>query len=175
MPKNRVVQFPGTSSLEYIAVAPASPRQRTLFDQGLENRGKIVFLDIRWLAEDTLLALVARNAVTALVDLRPRPVFDRPRFRHRHVVHYLFERDVHYLEYAMVVRGARGRSGCDDMGARIAEYLLHGLTLCLYDEAARSAGWLDEIRHVARHAPGYLAEMHPRALAGVPPAPARDV
>ena len=46
--------------------------------------------------------------------------------------------------------------------------LERGLTVFLYDEAAKSAGWLDEIRHLIRDAPGFLAEMHPRALAAAP-------
>jgi hypothetical protein len=173
MPEDKVVRFPGASAATTISDALEPHRQPNLFGHTDENRGKIVFLDIRWLAEEMLLTLLTRNAVTALVDLRPRPVFDRPRFRHRDVVHYLHERNVLYLEYAMLARGVRDsasqfRHKPEGAEEKISALLGRGLTVCVYDEASKTAGWLEEIRYVLRHAPDYLAEMHPRALIGAP-------
>lgn len=172
MPEDKVVCFPNVSrtSSEKSNVAPA-PLQPNLFDDGSMNRGRIVFLDITWLIEDTLLNIVAKNGVAALVDLRPRPVFERPRFRHRHVVHYLYERNINYLEYAMLARIDRGtgvRSPCwpEDVDLRFQEMLTLGLTVCIYDDGSRSAGWIEDFRHLVQTAPGYLAELHPRALVG---------
>jgi hypothetical protein len=149
--------------------------QPSLFDHDGANIGKIVFLDISWLAEDTLLNLVARNGVTALIDLRPRPVFERPRFRHRHVVRYLYEQNVHYLEYAMLARtavstGVHSPSWQEGAKAHFCAILPRGLTVCLYDEGSRSAGWIDHVRHLVRTMPSYLAEVNPRALVGSPEA-----
>ncbi|HEV7325450.1 MAG TPA: hypothetical protein VGN91_10290 [Bosea sp. (in: a-proteobacteria)] len=174
MSDNKVVRFPRPSEAWHEkskAFSPA-PLQPSLFDHAGANRGRIVFLDIIWLAEDTLLNIVVRNGVTDLVDLRPRPVFERPRFRHRQVVHYLYERNVGYLEYAMLARRDRNTSfnssWSEGIEIRFREMLTRGLTLCLYDDGARSAGWVDDVRHLVDMAPDYLAEVHPRALVGAP-------
>lgn len=173
MPEDKVLRFPGVFAPTIISDTLEPHQQPNLFGHAGENRGKIVFLDICWLAEETLLTLLTRNAVTALIDLRPRPVFDRPRFRHKNVVHYLHERNVLYLEYAMLARGVRDPAShirYKSQGAeqKIGALLGRGLTVCVYDEASKTVGWLEEIRHVLRHAPDYLAEMHPRALIGAP-------
>ena len=88
-------------------------------------------------------------------------------------MHYLCEHGVHYLEYAMLARSAADdwvRSHTWPLGAeaRIHEMLSRGLTVCLYDEGARSAGWIDAVRHMVRSTPSYRAEVHPRALVGAP-------
>ena len=134
-----------------------------------------VFIDVSSLDEEILLNIVARNGVSALVDLRPRPVFDRPHFRHRHVVHYLYNRNVSYIEYAMFSRS--GISGStpswpEDTAARLKGLLARGLVICLYDEASRSAGWISDFRSKSRYVLGYVPELHPRALVGSPKEPA---
>lgn len=169
MSDDKVLGFPGGPSTPPSRTLP--PQQLSLFDHRGDNCGRIAFLDVHWFAEETLLNLMSCNGVTALVDLRPRPVFERPRFRHRHVVHYLCEHGVHYLEYAMLARSTTDdwvRSHAWPLGAeaRIHEVLSRGLTVCLYDEGARSAGWIDAVRHMVRSTPGYRAEVHPRALVG---------
>lgn len=170
MADEKVIRFP-VMSKTYPDERPLMPTdvQLGLFDYRGLNSGKIAFLDITWLAEETLFDLVARNGVTALIDLRPRPVFERPRFRHRHVVRYLYEQNVHYLEYAMLARtkaiAAEESSFLRESArAHFCAVLPRGLTVCLFDEGSRSAGWINEVRHLVRTMPSYLAEVHPRAL-----------
>jgi len=173
MADSKILRFTGASS-----ALPTDPlketskaQQLSLFEQMGENLGRIVFLDISWLAEETLLNVMTRNGVTALFDLRPKPVFERPRFRHRHVVQYFFQNNVQYLEYAMLARDIRDdwrRSSGSPPNAEapLREMLSRGLTICLFDEATRSAGWIDDVRRLVRSTPGYRAEVHPRALVG---------
>lgn len=172
MAEEKVIRLPDASKLrkDEPRFLPAN-FQPSLFDHTGANTGKIVFLDITWLAEETLLNLVARNGVTALIDLRPRPVFEKPRFRHRHVVRYLYEQNVYYLEYAMLARStastdAQLPSSQEGTKAHFRSVLPLGLTVCLYDEATRSAGWIEHVRHLVRTMPSYLAEVHPRSLIG---------
>ena len=174
MNDEKVVSFPGPVSTVFPPRQKEIVTQAGLFDHGGDQRGKIVFLDIGWLAEETLLNSLARNGVTALVDLRPRPVFHRPLFRHRDVVCYLYERNIIYIEYAVLAKcygkiESLFRHGLASAGEEKIDALLgRGLTICLYDDSAKSAGWLDEFRHLLRHAPSFRAEMHPRALAAAP-------
>ena len=151
MAEDKIVRLTGAPHATANSRAPEPQRQQNLFGHAGDNRGKIVFLDICWLAEETLLTLLTRNAVMALIDLRPRPVFDRPRFRHRKVVHYLHERNVIYLEYAMLARCVRDPAspfGYASEGAekKISALLGRGLTVCIYDEASKTTGWLEEVR-----------------------------
>jgi hypothetical protein len=173
MSEDKVVGFPGARGKFPIRALPA--QQLSLFDHRGDNCGKIAFVDVRWFAEETFLNLMSRNGVSTLVDLRPRPVFERPHFRHRHVVHYFCQHSVHYLEYAMLARKTTEdwiRPNAWPLGAQaqMNEVLSRGLTVCLFDEGSRSAGWIDAVRHMIRLTPSYRAEVHPRALVGIPEA-----
>ena len=145
--------------------------QHDLFAVPASNRGKIVFFDVADLVEETLLRLIAANAVTALVDIRPAPVFSRPRFRHRDVVEYLHHRDVRYVEYAFAVASpvkdkALAAIRSTDAYGWIEPALERGLALCIHDAKARELGWLDDMRRMLRHCDGYVAEVHPRSMIG---------
>ncbi|GBU15899.1 MULTISPECIES: hypothetical protein [Methylobacteriaceae] len=146
--------------------------QHSLFPARDEGRGKVAFVDVGALDEERLFRLLALNAVTALVDLRPCPVFERPRFRHKSVVFHLRDRDIRYIEFAMLVRRPLADPTLVSMGvsnayAKIEPALTMGLSICIYDTAARDLGWLDQMRRLLRHSSTYQAELHPRALAGV--------
>ena len=174
MSNENVVTFPGSVSAAFPARTRARDAQSALFGCEAEQRGYIVFLDIEWRKQETFLTLLARNAVRGLVDLRPRPVFDKPRFRHRDVVQYLYERDVIYLEYGLLSKYnsklvERSRCGLQCEGEEKLNTILgRGLTLCLYDDASRAVGWLDEVRRLLQHSPSFHAEIHPRALDAAP-------
>lgn len=146
--------------------------QRDLFALPTANRGKIVFFDVADLVEETLLRLIASNAVTALVDLRPAPVFKRPRFRHSDIVHYLHHRDIRYVEFAFAVTWPskdRALAAIQSTHAYgwIEPALERGLALCIHDEKARELGWLDDVRRMLPHCEGYVAEVHPRSMIGL--------
>lgn len=170
MSAGKVLSFP--HRMEVHACNREIVHQHDLFAKPASNRGKIVFFDVADLVEETLLRLIAANAITALVDLRPTPVFSRPRFRHRDVVHYLHHRDIRYVEYAFAVtwpakdRALAAMRSSDAYGW-IEPALERGLALCIHDAKARELGWLDDMRRMLRHCDGYVAEVHPRSMMGL--------
>jgi hypothetical protein len=143
-------------------------RDPALFASADIGRGKIVFVKIDNFVEETFLKLIALNAVTAIIDLRPRPVFGRPHFHHKRTVSYLFQRKIAYIEYALS-RNARQISNVSShedevLKSALESALIRGLTVCVYDETSREVGWLDQFRKTLRSISGYNAEMNPRSL-----------
>lgn len=141
-------------------------------DLGERGRGMVVFADIDDFAEDILVHVLAANAIKAVVDLRPCPVFERPRFRHKNVVFHLYHQGIPYVEMAMLAiwPASDRRLGTFDREqtySSIEPAMDLGLTLCIYDKDAREAGWLEETRRMIRHSKTFVAELHPHALAGI--------
>ncbi len=143
-------------------------RDPTLFASADIGRGKIAFVKIDNFVEETFLRLIALNAVTAIIDLRPRPVFGRPHFHHKRTVSYLFQQKIAYIEYALSsnARPISNVSSREDKVLKTAleNALNRGLTVCVYDETSREVGWLDQFRRTLRSISGYNAEMNPRSL-----------
>jgi hypothetical protein len=172
MPDSKVVSFPKrVNQPSEPDVNPTAP-VATLFGCTLHGRGKVAFLDVEWLVEDSLLGIVTRNGVTGLLDLRPRPIFARPKFRHKKVVLYFYEHKVSYVEYAMLARETRRgiEPFCrrpEGTGALIVDLLARGLTICLFDREAKELGWVEDVRHVLRSTRSFSSELHPRSLAGL--------
>lgn len=175
MAERKVLSFPSRS----VEAGPYRPRcdyqhQPSLFGDGADGRGKVAFIDIKILTEEPFLRILTMNGVRAVVDLRPVPVFERPRFRHRQVVFYFHDRHIQYVEFAFTVkRPVRMRSDLaamqgSDLYGKIEKALENGLALCLYDEASRELGWLDEMRRILRLSNAHLAELNPRSLIGMP-------
>jgi hypothetical protein len=144
------------------------PRDRDLFGCAHEARGKVVFLDEADWREETLLQLMTSNPVGAVVDLRARPIFRLPRFRHRHVVSYFHKHAIQYLEYARILREypPEGAAGIDKLASILFSRSDVGLTICLYDETTKQRGWLASIRQTMRLSPEHFVELHPSALNG---------
>jgi len=132
------------------------------------------FVDIAALDEPTLFALIDACGAKALFDMRPCPVFERPRFRHKPVVFRLYDLGVRYHEFAMLVYGStRDRTLSDEetraLRKAIDAALSPGPALFLYDGDARAWGWLEQVRLFLRHAPCGAVELNPRSLAGRDP------
>lgn len=171
MPEQKVVRFPVPDGARF-SEPPLHCLGAGLPDGGTAGRGIVAFLDVAALTEESLLRLLASDLVKAVVDARPCPVFDMPRFRHKSVILNLYHRRIPYVEMAMLAiwPAADRRLGTfmrDEAYAAIEPALGLGLTLCLYDADARSTGWLEETRRMIRHARGFAAELHPHALAGL--------
>lgn len=169
MPDGNVVSFPGIGSA---FGAPPRSEEQISFGYTKDGRGKIAFVDVEGLAEEPLLRILASNGVTALLDLRPCPVFEKPRFRHKDVVFYLRDRNIKYVEFSLLVDWASAKAGfsallTSSVYAAVEPALASGLSICLYDGKAKEMGWLDEMRSVLRHSRTYSAELHPRSLAGI--------
>jgi hypothetical protein len=151
-----------------ISTSPQPPSDRDLFGSIREVRGKVVFLDEADWHEDSLLRVVARNSVSAVVDMRSRPVFRLPRYRHRRVVSYFHRHGIQYLELINVLRdipAAEKRISVDLTGV-VFSRAEHGLTICVFDNDTKERGWIDSIRALMISGTNHLVELHPRALAG---------
>ncbi len=169
MPNETLLKFPVDLDGAPIQVRKAEGTL-DLFGGNDKGSGRIVFVDVDALSEEILLRIIARNAIASVVDLRPRPVFMRPRFRHKRVVSYLYRRNVLYIEYAFLLLSmskspytAKKKSGSAD--EEIENALKRGLTMFLYDEEAKVAGLMDDVRRRLKRLSSFSAELHPRALA----------
>ncbi len=171
MTKGSVVQFP-LDSQSSLSSNRGKPERVDLFGGNVEGLGKIAFIDVGTLTEAILLHIVVRNAVAAIIDLRPRPVFSRPRFHHKNVVTYFLQRDICYFEYALALQGEHRASGplhqtANGLDHYIEEILQRGLTLLVYDDEAKERGWLDDVRYRLKRSGSFKAELNPRSLAGM--------
>ena len=164
MPEQKVIQFNARSGV----TQHAKVHHPELFHSTEIGRGKVAFIQIDDLVEGTFLNLIARNSVTAVVDLRPRPVFAKPNFQHKRTVAYLFQRKVTYIEYAFAIKAEGKQLPWTRPSASFASILegalSAGLTVCLFDGESQSIGWLDRFRRQIETMPSYSAEMHPRSL-----------
>ena len=168
MPEQKVVPFPGRGADRFGDLDAGFP-VHDLLREDVRGRGLVSFVDVAALDETSLLAIVARNHVGAVVDVRPSPVFDKPRFRHREVVFHLYRHGIPYIELAMLAiwPASERRLGTfmrEETFAALEAGLDRGLALCLYDADAREDGWLEEARRMIRQSRGFRAELLPTAL-----------
>jgi hypothetical protein len=144
-------------------VANPKSSQAFLISPPEDHVGKFVFVDIERFDEGNFLSLIARNAVSSIVDVRPMPIFDRPRFNHKDVFSFLFLNNVRYIEVALAplsVPESRLTFDADSLGLR------SGLTMCIFDHLAKDRGWVDLVRQSFRRSTNFVAEVNPRALMG---------
>ncbi len=141
---------------------------RDLFGSLQEVRGKVVFLDESDWNEESLLQVMTRNPIAAVVDMRSRPVFRMPNYRHRHIVSYLHRHGIQYLELINVLRkNSEGeRNIYLELSGIVFGRAEHGLTIFFYDATAKERGWLGSIRTLMKSGANRFVELHPRALAG---------
>lgn len=143
--------------------AEVADLQFDLFQPTQSPAGFFVFLDLDAYEQGDLLRVFARNAVSALIDLRPVPVFRRPRYNHREIVQFLSESRIAYFDYAMV-QNRGGAYGDVAIGRAVNRGRARGLTVCLYDERARERGLVDLARSNFNRSRFFKAELSPRAL-----------
>lgn len=147
----------------------ARPRVRgyKLFETDENGRGKVVFIDINELTENTMLEIVVRNAVRSVIDIRPNTVFDKPRFRHKSIVGYLHLWNIPYIEYAMTVRNRHVEEKQISVDDQIEDALGRGLVLCLFDSESKKCGWISDLRTRLARMPNFLAEVNSRSLISI--------
>lgn len=136
-----------------------SGRQSDLFGEAQPAGRYFCLLNINDLNEDRLLSIVVRHTVHTIVDLRQLPVFERPRFNHRHLMSYFRDHKVLYLEYAVALRNPEMFSA---LHREDNEPL--GLSLWIYDESTVSVGWYDHVRKSLKSTPLFDAEVPARTL-----------
>lgn len=141
------------------------PEQLELFDHTYGSVRAISYLDIAVLDQDRFIRSLIMNAVTTIIDLRGVPVFPKPRFDHRFLMSYFYERSVDYIEFAMIRKTPMKRVSADEALNRwFAATPSSGITACIIDEDAVRDGAVAFFRQsMAASTNGYV-EIHPRAL-----------
>lgn len=158
----KILKFP-TSKRAPTAIIS---KQRDLFDQIDGACAKIVFLDISELNEDRLLQMLAQNIIAAVVDLRPRPIFRAPKFRHKYVVSYLYRNRIRYIEAGLignVLTKEKLEIGLSLIPA-ISEGLETGITIFIYDDSTKEKDWVSNLRSYLKRDLGSWTELHPSVL-----------
>lgn len=143
----------------------SEPEQLELFDHAYTSIPTISYLDIAVLDQDRFIRSVIMNAVTTIIDLRGVPVFPKPRFDHRFLMSYFYERSVNYIECAMIRKLPAERiCAGESLNQWFSATLTSGMTACIIDDDAVREGAVASFRKsVAKSATGYV-EIHPRAL-----------
>lgn len=142
------------------------PEQLELFDHTYGSMRAISYLDIAILDQDEFIRSLIMNAVNTIIDLRCVPVFPKPRFDHRFLMSYFYERSVNYIEFAMIKKTS-AEHACDweSLNRWFAATPSNGMTACIIDDDAVYAGAVASFRKsMAKSANGFV-EIHPRALA----------
>lgn len=105
------------------------------------------------------------NAVTTVIDLRGVPVFPKPRFDHRFLMSYFYERSVNYIEFAMIKKSREESAReCESLSRWFTMMPSNGMTACIIDHDAIRGGAVASFRKsMASMVSGYI-EIHPRAL-----------
>ncbi len=159
------VQF-GCAAVEHVSnPLYREPKQLELFDLNYGATRAIAYLDIAVLDQDRLIRSLTMKSVKTIIDLRGVPVFPKPRFDHRYLMTYFYERSVDYIECAMIARAPIERSSRDDSLTRwFSGQYADGITACIIDDAAVSGGAVAAFRNRMTRTSDAFVEIHPRAL-----------
>ncbi|MNS79258.1 hypothetical protein D3C72_1129070 [compost metagenome] len=141
----------------------ANALQLDLFGGEVSLSNFVTFLDIDDLDQDIFLSILTKNPVSAVLDIRPRPVFRRPKFVHSEISQHMAVQHIHYFDYAVALGDADDGS-IRSIARRINYRRDHGLTLCLYDDSSRERGWIEAARRTLRRSRLFKAELSPTAL-----------
>jgi hypothetical protein len=98
------------------------------------------------------------------LDLRSRPVFERPRFHHKYLMGYFHARSIPYVELNLLVTSRESDRWVSASGTRIASAVREGVTVCVFDDHTVSSGRLLGFRRALRAHCEDWVELHPNAL-----------
>lgn len=141
------------------------PKQLDLFEHAYGALRVISYLDIAALEQEQLIRSLVKNAVTTIIDLRSVPVFPKPRFDHRYLMSYFYERSVNYIEFAMVEKLPTAHiCARESLDNWLASSRRFGVTACITDDAAIREGVVASFRKGMAKAVDAFIEVHPRAL-----------
>lgn len=143
------------------------PQQLDLFSGSLGAPRAIVYLSLNGLDQNMLLHSLIKNSVQTIIDLRGRPVFPKPRFDHKYLMTYFYNRSMEYIELAMVKHYAVGglsSAGTDRLSLWISRSHNPGVTVCIADDESVDGGAVTSFRHRIAASAFHWVELHPRAI-----------
>jgi Protein of unknown function, DUF488 len=168
MPAEKVVPIrPGQDQPTQRAVA-----QPRLFHDPAKSFGHVIFIDVANLSQDKLLAILSKNAVYSLIDVRNLPVFRKPKFNHAELWDYIVARKIEYID----LTSAQARREIDEafiallasqthpVFERLSRALERGVTLILYENGAETKRAMSGMRNLITHHSLFRAELHPSTL-----------
>lgn len=140
------------------------PQQLELFGYPLPQLKAVSFFDIDLADQEQMVTRIARSGVTTVLDLRSRPVFERPRFHHKYLMGYLHARSIPYVELNLIVRSRDSDRWPTNCGSGISSAVRDGLNICVFDDQTVTSGRLNAFRRALRvHCEDWI-ELHPSAI-----------
>lgn len=166
MEKGKVITLPLSNSRP--SRFQVEEKQLDLFGQSGVGYARVAVIEPAIYNEDEFLAAIRRYNINLIIDVRARPIFDRPNYSHKRITSYFFERKIKYIDVVHLVHSSRadleqikkkltteiriGEAGSDFFG------------LCLVDQQARDEGVVSNFRSELRRQPSRVVEVHPRAI-----------
>lgn len=125
------------------------PTQLDLFGQAPMDHRLFCFLDVNDISQDILMTSIVRNAIDTIVDLRPVPVFSKPKFDHHEITSWFSLHGVSYLEYAFAVFDPVSFAEMDRQ--YIKSQRTSRLSVWIYDDLSKELGWFEKVRFELRN------------------------
>ena len=126
------------------------------------------FLHIDVLSEDLLKEVVTCTHASLILDLRFRPLFEEPRFNHRHLIDYLSNIGVVYLDVVYYASSENERSELEKRYQQAFRDLggVNFWSIFIFDNETVSSHLLDEFRSGFRNGAKIFKEVHPEVALG---------
>lgn len=164
----RTIGHKTTSKLNRTAPTHTDNSQLELFSNRLSLSKHFVFMDFSWLDEVVLTHLVVRNHISVLIDLRKKPIFEKPKFNHKKTIGFLEQSKVEYFEYAFLKMDFFQSSSKFVKARKIRNRISHGMergmALCLYDENEVESEYISDFRYLLNNINHSWIELIPSAL-----------
>jgi|TARA_R100000501_G_C2570881_1_gene77795 hypothetical protein len=142
--------------------------QLDLFGELDKKYARVAVIEPSDYYEDQFLTAVQRFNISLIIDLRARPIFDRPNYSHKRITSYFFDRNIKYIDIIHLIYS----SNLDlekvrhklVRELRVREAGPGFLGLCLVDQKAREDGVVSHFRSEMRRQPNGVIEVNPRAI-----------
>lgn len=166
MEKGKVIRLPLSNERNFRS--ETEEKQLDLFGQNEVGYPRIAVIEPSIYNEDEFLAAIRRYNITLIIDMRARPIFDRPNYSHKRITSYFFKRKIKYIDVVHLVHSAKAdlqeieRKLTEEF--RVNEASSDFFGLCLVDQQAREDGVVSNFRSELRRQPSRVVEVHPRAI-----------
>lgn len=143
-------------------------KQLDLFGKSEVDYARVAVIEPSIYTENEFLSAIRRYNISLIIDMRARPIFDRPNYSHKRITSYFFERKIKYIDVVHLVHSAKAdiaeieRKLSEEF--RVSEAGSDFFGLCLVDQQAREDGVVSNFRSELRRQPSRVVEVHPRAI-----------
>lgn len=127
----------------------------------------IAFLDPGLFNQEKFLSIIARQQFGLIFDLRIRPIFRKPAYDHRLLMHYFYNRRIPYYDLARIHQCIKSEflAMVTDMETSLFEKGKEARhTLCLTDKDSNDSGVVQSFRRSLVDGGGKIVELNPRSF-----------